>query len=200
MFVRPATLLVLPTATTTEKVVAVSAVFVNVPEKDQTPAGSAVQTTSVRASFAMAVGLADADSMLVSRVASTLGPGSGGAVAGRSAPVTAGPGVAAASGDPGMESGAVAETAADGSDADGAGVSAGGEVQPERAMTPVAAHQTSGLKLRIVPLFPRLIFSFGNQRFLTGKTVQTEIISGIPSGGVLFDRNSAALSEKWRHP
>ncbi|MBG6224960.1 hypothetical protein IWX63_001525 [Arthrobacter sp. CAN_A2] len=176
MLARPATLLVLPTATTTEKVTAVSVVFVSVPEKDQMPAASAVHTTSLRASLAMAVGFAGTDSVLVSRVASTLGPGSGATVAGRSAPVAAAPAVVGATGDPG----AVVDGGADGADAGASGTSAGGDVQPERAMEPTAAHKKSGLRLRIVPPLSAVNFPFKNQGLLTGKIVQSEIISDLP--------------------
>ncbi|WP_082046122.1 hypothetical protein [Arthrobacter sp. L77] len=174
MLARPATLLVLPTATTTENVTAVSAVFVSVPEKDQTPAASAAHTTSLRASLATAVGFADTDSVPVSRVASTLGPGSGGTVAGGSETVASAPDAVAD--DPG----AVVDPGADGPDAGAPGASAGGDVHPERAMAPTAAHRPSGVRPRIVPPFPAVDSTFGNQGFLTGKKVQSEIISDLP--------------------
>ncbi|WP_247827881.1 hypothetical protein [Arthrobacter antioxidans] len=176
MLARPATLLVLPTATTTENVTAVSAVFVRVPEKDQTPAASAAHTTSLRASLATAVGFAGTDSVPVSRVASTLGPGSGGTVAGGSETVASAPDAVAEADDPG----AAVDPGADGPDAGAPGASAGGDVHPERAMTPTAAHRPSGARLRIVPPFPAVDSTFGNQGFLTGKKVQSEIISDLP--------------------
>ncbi|WP_104167060.1 hypothetical protein [Arthrobacter sp. SX1312] len=176
MRARPATLLVLPTATTTENVTSVSAVFVSVPEKDQTPAASAAHTTSPRASLAMAVGLAGTDSMPVSRVASTLGPGSGATVAGGPGAVAVAPDVVAGTDG----SGAVVDPGADGPDAGAPGASAGGEVQPERARTPAAVHKKSGVGLRIVPPFPAVNSTFGNQGLLTGNIVQSEIISDLP--------------------
>lgn len=186
MLARPSTLLVLPTATTTLNVTAVSEVLVNVPEKDQTPSASGSQTTSVRASLAMAVGSADADCMLVSSVASTLGPGSGAADVGRSvaaADAVAGAAVAVA---------AVAVAAV----APGvAGDSTGDAVQPLRARTPTAIDTKSGQKLRIVPPLFTMNFSFGNQGLLTGKILQTEIISGFSQFVLPFDRDYTTLCE-----